>query len=250
MGPRVRGDDGEVRPRARACRGARSGASARPPWTGWTWASWKPGVTVRPRSSMTRVDGPTCARDVGVRPDGHDPAVADGEGARPASGPASIVAIRPPRRTRSAGWASDRSVMLDGESAQRLAACARRRIPRRRDALASPAMTSVHLLHAGYTGERTASTVVLVRDGDALIVVDPGMVARRSLILDPLAALGVAPDGRHPRLPEPPPPRPHDERRAVPERRGRRLLGPLQGRPVARHAGRRLPTSRRTPSSG
>ena len=47
-------------------------------------------------------------------------------------------------------------------------------------------MTSVHLLHAGYIGERTASTVVLVRDGDALIVVDPGMVAQRSLILDPL----------------------------------------------------------------
>ena len=55
-------------------------------------------------------------------------------------------------------------------------------------------MTSVHLLHAGYVGERTASTVVLVRDGDALIVVDPGMVARRSLILDPLAALGVSPE--------------------------------------------------------
>ena len=55
-------------------------------------------------------------------------------------------------------------------------------------------MTSVHLLHAGYTGERTASTVTLVRDGDALIVADPGMVARRSLILDPLAALGVAPE--------------------------------------------------------
>ena len=54
-------------------------------------------------------------------------------------------------------------------------------------------MTSVHLLHAGYTGERTASSVTLVRDDDALIVVDPGMVASRSLILDPLAELGVAP---------------------------------------------------------
>lgn len=53
-------------------------------------------------------------------------------------------------------------------------------------------MTSVHLLHAGYNrGERTASSVVLVRDGDACIVVDPGMVASRSLILDPLRALGV-----------------------------------------------------------
>jgi glyoxylase-like metal-dependent hydrolase (beta-lactamase superfamily II) len=55
-------------------------------------------------------------------------------------------------------------------------------------------MTSVHLLHAGYTGEHVGSTVVLVLDGDATIVVDPGMVARRSLILDPLAALGVAPE--------------------------------------------------------
>jgi glyoxylase-like metal-dependent hydrolase (beta-lactamase superfamily II) len=55
-------------------------------------------------------------------------------------------------------------------------------------------MASVHLLHAGYTGERVGSSVVLVRDGDALIVADPGMVARRSLILDPLAALGVAPE--------------------------------------------------------
>jgi glyoxylase-like metal-dependent hydrolase (beta-lactamase superfamily II) len=55
-------------------------------------------------------------------------------------------------------------------------------------------VTSVHLLHAGYTGERTASSVVLVRDDDATIVVDPGMVARRSLILEPLAALGVAPE--------------------------------------------------------
>jgi glyoxylase-like metal-dependent hydrolase (beta-lactamase superfamily II) len=55
-------------------------------------------------------------------------------------------------------------------------------------------MTSVHLLHAGYTGDRVASTVALVRDGEATIVVDPGMVARRSLILEPLGTLGVAPE--------------------------------------------------------
>ena len=55
-------------------------------------------------------------------------------------------------------------------------------------------MTTVDLLHAGYAGDRVGSSVVLVRDGDALIVVDPGMVARRALILDPLAALGVAPE--------------------------------------------------------
>jgi glyoxylase-like metal-dependent hydrolase (beta-lactamase superfamily II) len=54
-------------------------------------------------------------------------------------------------------------------------------------------MATVHLLHAGYTGDRVASSVVLVRDGDALIVVDPGMVRSRSLILDPLRELDVAP---------------------------------------------------------
>ncbi|MEK6719833.1 MAG: MBL fold metallo-hydrolase [Chloroflexota bacterium] len=59
-------------------------------------------------------------------------------------------------------------------------------------------MTSVHLLHSGYARSGdfagVGSSVVLVRDGDALIVADPGMVARRSLILDPLAALDVAPE--------------------------------------------------------
>ena len=55
-------------------------------------------------------------------------------------------------------------------------------------------MTTVDVLHPGYTGERVGSTVVLVRDADATIVVDPGMVAARGLILDPLAALGVVPD--------------------------------------------------------
>ncbi len=49
------------------------------------------------------------------------------------------------------------------------------------------------ILTTGYVGQRVASTVVLVRDGDAIVVVDPGMVADRRLITDPLAALGVAP---------------------------------------------------------
>jgi glyoxylase-like metal-dependent hydrolase (beta-lactamase superfamily II) len=47
------------------------------------------------------------------------------------------------------------------------------------------------LLVAGYAGDRVASTVVLVRDGDAVVVVDPGMVASRAAILDPLRSLGV-----------------------------------------------------------
>ena len=55
-------------------------------------------------------------------------------------------------------------------------------------------MAAVHLLHAGYTGDRVASSVVLVRDGEALIVADPGMVRSRSLILDPLRELDVAPE--------------------------------------------------------
>lgn len=45
----------------------------------------------------------------------------------------------------------------------------------------------------GYAGERVASTVVLIRDEGALIVVDPGMVADRRQILAPLEQLGVAP---------------------------------------------------------
>ena len=51
--------------------------------------------------------------------------------------------------------------------------------------------TRVDLLHTGYTSPNVASTVVLVRDADARIVVDPGMVADRSLILEPLATLGL-----------------------------------------------------------
>ena len=52
-----------------------------------------------------------------------------------------------------------------------------------------------HLLHTGYVrDDGVAGTVSLVEDGAALIVVDPGMVADRSLILDPLRALGHAPE--------------------------------------------------------
>jgi glyoxylase-like metal-dependent hydrolase (beta-lactamase superfamily II) len=52
-----------------------------------------------------------------------------------------------------------------------------------------------HLLHAGYASDDgVASSVSLVIDGEVQIVVDPGMVAERSLILDPLQALGVDPE--------------------------------------------------------
>jgi glyoxylase-like metal-dependent hydrolase (beta-lactamase superfamily II) len=50
------------------------------------------------------------------------------------------------------------------------------------------------VLTSGYAElPKVASTVVLIRDGDAVIIVDPGMVASRSLILDPLATMGVDP---------------------------------------------------------
>ncbi len=51
----------------------------------------------------------------------------------------------------------------------------------------------VDVLNAGYADDRVASTVVLIRSGESVIVVDPGMVASRGAILDPLRALGVDP---------------------------------------------------------
>lgn len=53
----------------------------------------------------------------------------------------------------------------------------------------------VDVLVVGYADSPSvAGTVGLVRDGDRVIVVDPGMVKSRSLILDPLERLGVSPD--------------------------------------------------------
>ena len=51
----------------------------------------------------------------------------------------------------------------------------------------------VHVLAAGYVGDRVASTVTLIDDDGHLTVVDPGMVATRDAILAPLSALGVDP---------------------------------------------------------
>jgi glyoxylase-like metal-dependent hydrolase (beta-lactamase superfamily II) len=48
----------------------------------------------------------------------------------------------------------------------------------------------VTVLVEGYADDRVAGTVTLVEDGDAVIVVDPGMVVHRSAILDPLARAG------------------------------------------------------------
>ena len=46
----------------------------------------------------------------------------------------------------------------------------------------------------GYEHERCAGTVSLIRDDEAVIVVDPGMVSHRDVILNPLGELGITPD--------------------------------------------------------
>jgi glyoxylase-like metal-dependent hydrolase (beta-lactamase superfamily II) len=56
----------------------------------------------------------------------------------------------------------------------------------------------VHVLHNGYVGlgdddDRVSGTVTLIRDGDAVIVVDPGMVADRGALLAALEAHGPSP---------------------------------------------------------
>jgi glyoxylase-like metal-dependent hydrolase (beta-lactamase superfamily II) len=51
-------------------------------------------------------------------------------------------------------------------------------------------MPAFHVLNTGYGGDRVASTVSLIEAGPSLIVVDPGMVASTSLILEPLRELG------------------------------------------------------------
>lgn len=54
-------------------------------------------------------------------------------------------------------------------------------------------MVDFQVLVSGYVGDRVASTVSVAVDGEQIVVVDPGMVADQSAILDPLAALGIAP---------------------------------------------------------
>jgi glyoxylase-like metal-dependent hydrolase (beta-lactamase superfamily II) len=55
-------------------------------------------------------------------------------------------------------------------------------------------MAEVQILFEGYLGRpdhRVASTVGLVRDGETIIVVDPGLVPAPASILEPLAAHGI-----------------------------------------------------------
>ena len=58
-----------------------------------------------------------------------------------------------------------------------------------------PAMTTVELIHAGYIRDdhHVGSSISLIRDGDAIIVADPGLVASHARILDPLRERGIAP---------------------------------------------------------
>jgi glyoxylase-like metal-dependent hydrolase (beta-lactamase superfamily II) len=63
--------------------------------------------------------------------------------------------------------------------------------------LTSAAVVSV--LHEGYVREvdgreRVGGTVTLILDGEAVIVVDPGMVASRAGLLTALAGRGIGPD--------------------------------------------------------
>lgn len=55
--------------------------------------------------------------------------------------------------------------------------------------------TTVELIHAGYIRDEghVGSSISLIRDGDAIIVADPGLVASHARILDPLAERGIAP---------------------------------------------------------
>lgn len=53
------------------------------------------------------------------------------------------------------------------------------------------AMAQLDILFTGYVSGGVAGTVSLIRDADRIIIVDPGMVPHRSVILDPLVALGV-----------------------------------------------------------
>jgi glyoxylase-like metal-dependent hydrolase (beta-lactamase superfamily II) len=58
---------------------------------------------------------------------------------------------------------------------------------------------TVHVLQAGYIradddGEHVGGTVTLIQDGNAVIVVDPGMVSSRPELLAALAGHGVRPE--------------------------------------------------------
>ena len=64
----------------------------------------------------------------------------------------------------------------------------------KRDDRPSASEAVLHVLFAGYLGDRVASTVSFVEDGQVRLVVDPGLVPAPRVILEPLAALGTGPE--------------------------------------------------------
>jgi glyoxylase-like metal-dependent hydrolase (beta-lactamase superfamily II) len=65
--------------------------------------------------------------------------------------------------------------------------------------LPEAAAAQVHVLHIGYAREaggqeHVGGTVTLIIDGEAVIIVDPGMVASRPALLAAAAEHGIAPD--------------------------------------------------------
>ena len=65
--------------------------------------------------------------------------------------------------------------------------------------LSAPGAARVHILQAGYVrdddaGQRVGSTVTLIQEGNAAVIVDPGMVPSRSALLAALGGHGVAPE--------------------------------------------------------
>ncbi len=112
--------------------------------------------------------------------------------------------------------------------------------------------TTVELIHAGYIRDdgHVGSSVSLIRDGDAIIVADPGLVVAHATILDPLAERGIAPgDVTHVFLSHHHPDHTMNVG-AVPERLGHRLLGEVPRRSLARPRRRRLAPLATTPSCG
>ncbi len=56
-------------------------------------------------------------------------------------------------------------------------------------------MARLDVLLNGYASDKgVAGTVSLIRDGEFVAIVDPGMVPTRESILDPLASHGISPD--------------------------------------------------------
>jgi glyoxylase-like metal-dependent hydrolase (beta-lactamase superfamily II) len=63
-----------------------------------------------------------------------------------------------------------------------------------RDDRPAASEAALHVLFTGYLGDRVASTVSFVTDGELRLVVDPGLVPAPRAILEPLATLRMGPE--------------------------------------------------------